>query len=70
VKPDTVSFTSVIDAWAKSKDPDAPQRAEIVLNRMQELFKSGYPDMKPNTVSFNSVLEVKIVSTVTWHVTS
>jgi hypothetical protein len=56
VKPNTICFSSVINAWVKSGDPSAPQRAETILNRMQELFESGNHDAKPNTVCFNSVI--------------
>jgi chorismate mutase len=56
VKPDTICFSSVINAWARSRHRAAPQRAEAILNRMQELFESGNHDVKPNTICFNSVI--------------
>jgi hypothetical protein len=56
VKPKTISINSVIVAWARSKDKVAAERAEVILNRMQELYESGNIDAKPNTVIFNSII--------------
>ena len=56
MKPNTISFNSVISAWAKSGERGAAQRAESILKRMQELHEAGNPDVKPNTISFNSVI--------------
>ena len=35
--PDTTSFNTVIDTLAKSKEQDREQRAEALLEKMQEL---------------------------------
>jgi hypothetical protein len=59
VRPNTISFSSVVDAWARSNDHTAPQRAEAILNRMEELYKSGNHDVKPSTISFASVIGKK-----------
>jgi hypothetical protein len=56
VIPDSVSYGSVIHAWAKSDLKEAPYQAEALLLRMQELHESGNQHVKPNTKSFNSVL--------------
>lgn len=49
VKPDVVSFTSVIDAWAKSGCKDASDRALGLLKRMEKLYEErGQVSMKPN----------------------
>ena len=50
IKPDTISFSTVISAWAKSGDPAAAKRAEAILERMQELYEAGNVDVKPNTI--------------------
>jgi hypothetical protein len=39
VKPNTVSFNTVIKAWADSQDPSAGKRAEATLNQMQSFTK-------------------------------
>lgn len=36
VNPDTVAFSYVINAWAKSNDCGAPQRAEAILSMKQK----------------------------------
>jgi pentatricopeptide repeat protein len=52
VHPDRTSFNTVIAAWSRSRHPDAGQRAEQVLNKMQELGGA----VRPDTISYNSVL--------------
>ena len=56
VKPNTICFSTVISAWARSRDPGAAKRAEAILERMQELYEAGNVDVKPNTICFNSVI--------------
>ena len=41
MKPDVLTFTSVIDAWAKSDDDDAGVHAEQILLRMIDLSDNG-----------------------------
>ena len=48
VKPKTVTFSAVINAWARSNNRVAADGAEAILNRMQELFEAGNHDVKPN----------------------
>jgi hypothetical protein len=56
VTPNTVSFNSVITAWANSRDPSAGRRAKAILNQMLELHEAGNADAKPDTTTFNSVI--------------
>ena len=53
INPDEYSYTTTIDAWAKStpRDPEAPHKAEAILTRME-----NNPDVTPNTIAYNSVL--------------
>lgn len=37
IQPNVVTFTAVINAWARSRRPDAAQRAEAILHWMLEL---------------------------------
>lgn len=53
--PDTISFNIMLDALAYSRDYQAPSKAEALLERMNELSKTG-ANCKPDIVSFNSVL--------------
>lgn len=51
-----VTFSSVIDAWAKSGQVDAPLQAEAVLNKMIDLSDSGWYEVTPNVISYSSVI--------------
>ena len=52
-RPDIVMFNTAIAAWSKSKNADAPLRAEKLLKTVMD---DDY--LKPNTVTFNSVIMV------------
>lgn len=56
MKPNTVSFSSVISAWSQSHEPAAPQRAETLLLRMQKVHEAGNHGIKPGTITFNSAI--------------
>lgn len=56
VKVNTISYNTVLNALAKSREPDSPYRAEALMNRMQEEYEAGNNDVKPNAVSFSSLL--------------
>lgn len=55
VKPDVRSYTTLINCYGKSKEPGAPQKAEAVLNRMDELYQKGVISEGPNHRTFLSV---------------
>ena len=64
-KPNTRTYTSVIDAWAKSGEKGAARRAEQILNTMQGLFKAtGDSGVKPNVLTANAVCNVSLFCTV------
>jgi len=48
--PDQISFGSVLNAWAKSRRPDAGQRAHNILIAMEKC------DMKPNSTCFTAAI--------------
>ena len=56
--PDEVSFNSVIISHAKNarRDGMAPQKAEQLLRRMQEL-STTFPHLKPSIFTYNAVME-------------
>lgn len=56
VKPNTIAFTSVCDAWSKSKADDATQRVESLIEWMKELSANGYKDVYPNEYTYNCLL--------------
>jgi len=57
VKPNLVSFTSVSDAWSRSssKDVEAAQRAEAILDLLQELSELD-EELRPNAFTFHVVM--------------
>lgn len=52
----TVSYNTVLNALARSRDKDAPYRAEALLNRMQKEYEEGNENVRPNSISFSSLL--------------
>lgn len=55
--PDVTSFTTVIVAWSKSRDPNAPSRAERLLRLAHEFaVMTGLESAQPNVVTVTAVL--------------
>jgi len=53
IKPDVVSFTSVIDTWAKSGKKNGAAKAMNLLKQMEKLYvEEGQQGMKPNGKHF------------------
>jgi len=50
VKPNTQIITAVLDAWQKSRRPDAAERAQALLDWMMEVQDR---DLAPNEYSFS-----------------
>jgi hypothetical protein len=57
VKPDVVSFTSVIDTWAKSGKKNGAAKAMNLLKQMEKLYvEEGQQGMKPNGEHFENMM--------------
>jgi hypothetical protein len=58
IAPDVYSFTSVLNAIAKSKDPDKAGRTQGWLRRLLELGKAGRgpQQLRPTQIPFNTVM--------------
>lgn len=57
VKPSHITYATAISAIGNSLDPQAPQLAEEVLERMDKLHKTGaIANLKPTTQTYNAVL--------------
>jgi len=50
--PDLLGYNCVIDAWARSKDPDKAHHASLVLNRLIQRFRDGDDHLKPDAYIF------------------
>lgn len=56
--PSTESCTTLIAAWAKSEAPDAPLRAEALVQNMLDLYqRTGKESVRPNVYTFTAVLD-------------
>ena len=56
VKPNTVVFTSVAQAWSNSRDKDAVRRIKSIIDWMEELTEQGYEDVRPNQFTYNTLI--------------
>ncbi len=57
VRPTKLSYNTVINAYAKSMEPDAAIQAQDILMRMIKSFKTDvFSTIKPDVVTFSSVL--------------
>eukprot|EP00553_Chaetoceros_curvisetus_P013306 CAMPEP_0204638090 /NCGR_PEP_ID=MMETSP0717-20131115/38520_1 /ASSEMBLY_ACC=CAM_ASM_000666 /TAXON_ID=230516 /ORGANISM="Chaetoceros curvisetus" /LENGTH=178 /DNA_ID=CAMNT_0051657741 /DNA_START=155 /DNA_END=688 /DNA_ORIENTATION=+ len=64
VKPDVVSFTSVIDTWAKSGNKDGAAKAMNLLKQMERLYvEEGQRGMKPNVYTYSACINAFAKST-------
>jgi hypothetical protein len=57
IEPDKVSCTSILTAWASSGERDAGEKAEQLLQRMEDMHSRGNRGIKPDTVTYNAVIK-------------
>jgi len=61
--PDTISFSTTINAWSKSLDPNASDRVDALLRKMIELYDCENKNIyKPDVVTYTSVMQCWIKS--------
>jgi pentatricopeptide repeat protein len=48
VRPDSFSFNTIIQQWARSRSPDGGKRAEAILDLMLEFHHNGNSDVRPD----------------------
>lgn len=53
VKPNTITFTSVCDAWSKSGHPQAVDKIKHLIALMKELSAEGLKDIYPNAYTYH-----------------
>ena len=56
LKPDSRSWNAVINAVARSRDPDCADRARSLLDEMGRLYDMGDIDLVPDAVTFGAVI--------------
>ncbi len=60
IQPNVVTFTAVINAWARSRRPDAAERAEAILHWMLELSSTPISSTGKSSASdYNPSVEIK-----------
>mmetsp|Transcript_30613 Transcript_30613/g.64110 ORF Transcript_30613/g.64110 Transcript_30613/m.64110 type:complete len:284 (+) Transcript_30613:739-1590(+) len=56
VRPDSFSFNTVIQQWARARTPEGGRRAERILDRMLEFHHNGNADVRPDERSFAYII--------------
>ena len=56
LRPNNVAVNAVINAWAKSNEPNSAERAEEILHWTEELYHKGNIHVKPDTITYTSVI--------------
>jgi hypothetical protein len=65
IAPDVISFTSVLNAWAKSKEPNKGLEARKLLDTLENLYKqTKRPNLRPTQIPYNSVLNACAFSAI------
>lgn len=62
MKPNVVSYTTLMNGWVKSDDPEKSTEAMKVFDKMNAMFKSGNKDAKPNFVSYVTLVDCIVKS--------
>mmetsp|Transcript_10992 Transcript_10992/g.16192 ORF Transcript_10992/g.16192 Transcript_10992/m.16192 type:complete len:1021 (-) Transcript_10992:273-3335(-) len=62
ITPDVTTYTSVINAWARSREKDAASRAESVLKRMEKASSSSLSAKEKNSKSANFAARPTVLS--------
>ena len=55
-RPDTRSFTSVIDAYAQTNEWDGVRQSEMILNRLLDQYMNGMEHLEPNVATWTIVI--------------
>jgi hypothetical protein len=55
--PNSITLTNVLNAWAKTRSPDASDRAISLLEKMEQFYIDGILAVKPNVVNYSVVLD-------------
>jgi len=51
-RPNARSYNAALAAWAKSRTKGAASRAQLLLDRMNELYLEGNVSLKPDVYSY------------------
>jgi trimethylamine:corrinoid methyltransferase-like protein len=56
VKPDVISYSTVMTAWTRSGHPDKAQRAQLLYDEMIQKYKAGDKGVKPGPPAFEVLI--------------
>jgi hypothetical protein len=62
--PDAIAYMTVMNAFAYSKTPDGPVRAEEILIEMHERYLDGDDSMKPSPRSIQNIIDAWMKSDI------
>ena len=62
MKPDRVSFNTLLLAWSKAKGANAGKRVTELLETMQKMADNGDEDVRPDHVSMTTVINTLAMS--------
>eukprot|EP00531_Pseudo-nitzschia_arenysensis_P000393 CAMPEP_0116125186 /NCGR_PEP_ID=MMETSP0329-20121206/5675_1 /TAXON_ID=697910 /ORGANISM="Pseudo-nitzschia arenysensis, Strain B593" /LENGTH=1008 /DNA_ID=CAMNT_0003619207 /DNA_START=133 /DNA_END=3159 /DNA_ORIENTATION=+ len=61
--PDTIAFSTTINAWSNSSSPDAPEKADALLRKLIDLYETGKKKIhKPDIVTYTNVMQCWVKS--------
>jgi len=55
--PSAITLTNVLNAWSKTRSPEASDRALALLAKMEKFYRDGILAVKPNVVHYSVVLD-------------
>ena len=53
LRPDVVTYTSLLKCWAESGRSRAADRAEEIINTLHQRYDMGHDECKPDTMVYN-----------------
>ncbi len=56
VKPNVLTYNSMLSAWARSNTKCAHWKAKAVLQKMWKLYEAGDKSVKPDTTAYNTLI--------------
>jgi pentatricopeptide repeat protein len=60
--PNAVSYSTIMDGWAKSKDDNAVMKCEAIFERQQRSFRNGNMAARPNLINYGTLMSAHATS--------
>lgn len=60
IEPDLISYNCILDSWRQDEEPGAAERAESILETLQQNYDNLESDIRPNGRSYSSVASAYI----------